>query len=478
MDKEQFVKKFAEHIHGGNAAIFAGAGTSKDAGFVNWKDLVRSFSEEIHLDVEKESDLIGLTQYYINHKGGNRWEVNQEIISKFSNPEANTEVMNLLTRLPISAYWTTNYDKVIEKALEKNNRLADVKRNKYDLARNIPGSDAIVYKMHGDVDSPQDAVISKDDYERYSEKNSLFISALRGDLVSKTFLFVGFSFEDPNLESILGKVNALLGENKRQHYCIQKKVLEKDFDVEEKKPEDIKKEYDYAVIKQNLKIKDLQRYGIETILVDEYSEIPQLIQKIEDQYLKTTIFISGSISSYNTTWSEEIVNKYCYNLSNFLISENYKIISGFGFGIGSSIINGALDKIYESKYRHVNEYLGLFPFPQYENGEKKLAERWMENRNEMISSAGVCIFIFGNKIDDNGEIVDANGMFEEFEIAKKTGKIIIPIGSTGFTAKKIFDRMKASHEFRYLENYWDILEFENDSKKVFSAIHSIIKGTR
>ena len=475
MDKEQFVKKFAEHIHGGNAAIFAGAGTSKDAGFVNWKDLVRSFSEEIQLDVEKESDLIGLTQYYINHKGGNRWEVNQEIISKFSNPEANTEVMNLLTRLPISAYWTTNYDKVIEKALEKNNRLADVKRNSYDLARNIPGSDAIVYKMHGDVDSPQDAVISKDDYERYSEKNSLFISALRGDLVSKTFLFVGFSFEDPNLESILGKVNALLGENKRQHYCIQKKVLEKDFDVEEKNPEDIKKEYDYAVIKQNLKIKDLQRYGIETILVNEYSEIPQLIQKIEDQYLKTTIFISGSISSYNTTWSEEKVNKYCYNLSNFLISKNYKIISGFGFGIGSSIINGALDKIYESKYRHVNEYLGLFPFPQYESGGKSLKERWTENRNEMISSAGVCIFIFGNKIV-NGEVVSAAGMKEEFQIAKEKGKIIIPIGSTGATAKEIFDEMKDSGNYCYLNGYWDVLETEEDSGKVFSVIHSIIKG--
>lgn len=475
MDKEQFVKKFVEDIHGGNAAIFAGAGTSRDAGFVNWKDLVRSFSEEIQLDVEKESDLIGITQYYINYKGGNRGSVNREIIRKFSNPEANTEVMNLLTRLPVSAYWTTNYDKVIENALEKNNRLADVKRNSYDLARNIPDSDAFVYKMHGDVDSPQDAVISKDDYERYSEKNSLFISALRGDLVSKTFLFVGFSFEDPNLESILGKVNALLGENKREHYCIQKKVLEKDFDVEEKNPEDIKKEYDYAVIKQNLKIKDLQRYGIETILVDEYSEIPQLIQKIEDQYLKTTIFISGSISSYNTTWSEEKVNKYCYNLSNFLISKNYKIISGFGFGIGSSIINGALDKIYESKYRHVNEYLGLFPFPQYESGGKSLKERWTENRNEMISSAGVCIFIFGNKIV-NGEVVSAAGMKEEFQIAKEKGKIIIPIGSTGATAKEIFDEMKDSGNYSYLNGYWDVLETEEDSGKVFSVIHSIIKG--
>ena len=128
MDKKRFIQKFSKSIQEGNAAVFAGAGTSVDAGFVNWKELVRSFSEEIQLDVEKESDLIGLTQYYINSKGGNRGEVNRDIISKFSNPEAIPETMNLLTKLPISAYWTTNYDKVIENALEKNNRLADVKK--------------------------------------------------------------------------------------------------------------------------------------------------------------------------------------------------------------------------------------------------------------------------------------------------------------------------------------------------------------
>ena len=145
--------------------------------------------------------------------------------------------------------------------------------------------------MHGDVESPNDAVISKDDYERYSDKNSLFVTALRGDLVSKTFLFVGFSFEDPNLESILGKVNILLGDNKREHYCIQKQVSENEYERKE--------EYDYAKIKQDLKIKDLQRYGIETVLVNDYPEIPKLISKIEEEYLKNTIFISGSISDYN-----------------------------------------------------------------------------------------------------------------------------------------------------------------------------------
>lgn len=324
--------------------------------------------------------------------------------------------------------------------------------------------------MHGDVDLPQEAVISKDDYERYSDKNSLFVTALRGDLVSKTFLFVGFSFEDPNLESILGKVNILLGDNKREHYCIQKQVSEEDYVGESE-------EYQYAKIKQNLKIKDLQRYGIETVLVGDYNEIPTLIEKIENEYLKNTIFISGSISDYNENWTEEKVNKYCYDLSRCLVQKNYKIISGFGFGIGSSIVNGALDEIYRTKFRHVSEHLGLFPFPQNNNGKKSLDERWAENRTQMISEAGVCIFIFGNKKFED-KVVTASGMMKEFQIAKGNKKIIIPIGSTGFAAKEIFDEMKESNDYDYLNNYWDILETEKDPVKVISTIDEIIKGVQ
>jgi hypothetical protein len=465
MEKKLFIEKFSKTIQEGNAAVFAGAGTSVDAGFVNWKGLVAPFAKEIDLDIEKETDLVGLTQYYINKKR-NRGSVNQQIINQFSSECAETEVMNLLTRLPISTYWTTNYDKVIENGLKNNNRRGDIKRKRDDLAISIRDSDAIVYKMHGDVDSPNEAVISKDDYERYSEKNSLFVTALRGDLVSKTFLFIGFSFEDPNLESILGKVNVLLGDNKREHYCIQKQVSEQDYKNID--------EYNYAKIKQDLKIEDLLRYGINTVLVDDYSKIPELISEIEKEYLKNTIFISGSISKFNKTWNEEKVNHFCYNLSRTLVSENYKIISGFGLGVGSSVINGALDEIYKTKYRHVSEHLGLFPFPQHDDREKSLVKRWTDNRIQMISEAGICIFIFGNKIV-NGKVVSASGMMEEFQIAKERGKIIIPIGSTGFVAKEIFDEMKGSGNYSYLNGYWDVLETEKDSEKVFSVIHRIIK---
>ena len=69
-------------------------------------------------------------------------------------------------------------------------------------------------------------------------------------------------------------------------------------------------------------------------------------------------------------------------------------------------------------------------------------------------------------------------MLEEFSIAKEAGKVIIPIASTGFTAKRIFEEMKNSKQYSYLDQYWEILEKENDWKEVFSSIDKIIRGAQ
>ena len=78
--------------------------------------------------------------------------------------------------------------------------------------------------MHGDVDHPTDAVISKDDYEAYGSKMEPFVSALRGDLIEKTFLFLGFSFTGSEHDYILGRVRVQYEGNQRTHYCVQRKV--------------------------------------------------------------------------------------------------------------------------------------------------------------------------------------------------------------------------------------------------------------
>lgn len=107
--KKELVTKFTKAIREGNAAIFAGAGLSRPSGYVDWKNLLRPLADEIDLDVDKENDLVAVAQYYRN-KRGTRGSINQTIVDSFSSDAELNENVRILTRLPISTYWTTNYD--------------------------------------------------------------------------------------------------------------------------------------------------------------------------------------------------------------------------------------------------------------------------------------------------------------------------------------------------------------------------------
>ena len=132
-------------------------------------------------------------------------------------------------RLPISTYWTTNYDTLIERALEQAGKRPDIKYNIEQLALTLPRRDCVVYKMHGDISNPGQTVLIKDDYEKYFLTNQAFITALTGDLISQTFLFIGFSFSDPNIDYVLGRIRASYVKNMRTHYCFIKRLNETDF---------------------------------------------------------------------------------------------------------------------------------------------------------------------------------------------------------------------------------------------------------
>lgn len=78
-----FVDKYVKEIKDNNAAMFIGAGFSKSAGYVDWKNLLRSIAEDLELDVDKEYDLVSLAQYCYN-KNGNRSLINDTIFDEFS----------------------------------------------------------------------------------------------------------------------------------------------------------------------------------------------------------------------------------------------------------------------------------------------------------------------------------------------------------------------------------------------------------
>lgn len=394
-----------KNVREGNLAIFAGAGMSINSGYVDWANLLKPIADELELDIEKEKDLVTLAQYHFNEYSRNK--INQVLIEEFTSKGSISENHKVLSRLPIGTFWTTNYDKLIEIALNAEGKIPDIKYTINQLATTKPKRDAVVYKMHGDAEHPDKAILTKDDYESYHINMQPFLTTLAGDLVSKTFLFIGFSFSDPNLDYILSRVRTTYNQHQRRHYCFLRKA-------KQQKGEELV-DFEYREKKQDYFIKDLKRFSIETILVDAYEEITEFLSDLEKVIKRDCIFISGAAHDYGS-WGIMKSERFIHNLSKGVISNRFRIVSGFGLGVGSAVISGALEEIYKDLQSKSKDDLILRPFPQTDSGKKI----WTKYRHDMIAYSGVAIFLFGNKKVDDG-IVESTGMREEFEIAKEKG---------------------------------------------------------
>ncbi|MCH1919873.1 SIR2 family protein [Shewanella sp. A3A] len=470
LKKQAFLRDVGKELLEENVAVFAGAGMSVGAGFVNWAELLRPIADELGLDVEKENDLVALAQFHCNDNANNRSQLNQRLIEEFSREASETENHKILCRLPIRTYWTTNYDKIIENALDNSGKIADVKYTKEHLSTTKPKRDAVVYKMHGDVDHASQAVLTKDDYERYYVKMDQYLANLKGDLISKTFIFIGFSFTDPNLDYILSRVRVAYEGNQRRHYCFIRGVKQED-------AEELA-DFEYRRRKQDYFVKDLERFNIKTILVDDFSEITELLRRLEQNYKSKTIFISGAAHEYGEMGEHDAL-KFVYQLSRKLVSQGIRVVSGFGLGIGSAVISGVLEQTFTSPKAKVEDQLVLRPFPQSTEGGLPLSALWSRYREDMINHAGIALFLFGNK--SGGEkLLLSNGMREEYEIAKSKGLFLIPVGATGYMAEELWNEKNSeiqncaetSVEMKQL--FADIGNSEAKSEELIESVIKII----
>lgn len=276
----------------------------------------------------------------------------------------------------------------------------------------------------------------------------------------------------------MGRIKVLLKDNTPTHYCFFKEISEEDFKDDLKTAEENHEDYLYAKIKQELKINDLLRYGIHAVMIKQYEDITSILLEIENRLKRRNIFVSGAAHVY-TPYSENEAKTLIHNLSYKLAENEYKIVSGYGLGIGSIVINGALEFKLSSKYQNLDDLLILRPFPQIQSGTKTIPEIWTNYRKDMLSKAGIAIFLFGNKLNDKGEIVNSNGMEEEFKICLEFGVIPIPIGATNFISKILWDEIMTNFDKYYPNNSGlrsAIEEIGNSSNSTDKIISNVIKA--
>lgn len=442
---EKFIREYGGCLVERTAALFAGAGLSRAAGFVDWKGLMSDIARDLDLKIDRENDLVALAQYHTNERQGNRAEINDLLIRQFTQSAEETDNHKLVARLPIHTVWTTNYDTLLEDSFRKQDKTVDVKVDPVQLAVHKPGTDVTVFKMHGDVSSPQHAVLTKDDYETYAESRELFTIRLKGDLVTQTFLFLGFSFTDPNIDFVLSRIRGLLGQNTPTHYCIMRRP-EKPKDPTGEKQAD----YEYERRKLALRVSDLQRYGIQTVLIDEYSEITAILHELNRRAFLKNIFVSGSAAEGQDTFDLARLCRLTRLLGKEIIRRGYNLVSGYGAGIGSELIVGALDAA-DTKFSTLHDRLILRPFPRSLEAARK-PKVYREWREAMLALSGISIFIAGNRRDrDTGQITRGEGVMQEFEIGTTAplNNFPIPIGATGYAAREIWDTVVQNPSLYY-----------------------------
>ena len=207
--------ELSREIRNGDVTLFIGAGLSMGAGLPGWEKLIRPLAERIGYTGE---DWLKAAQYYENEMG--RHELISHLREQLDTTRiAPTKSHDLIARLPIRIVFTTNLDDLIERAY----RDAEKRVNLVVGATELPfwdESSIKLVKLHGSIDRPETVIITEKDYNKIYRGKALLLQQLNVLLATKTFLFIGYSMNDPDFNQIYDQLSVDLGQYQRRPYLV------------------------------------------------------------------------------------------------------------------------------------------------------------------------------------------------------------------------------------------------------------------
>ncbi|GAT73012.1 hypothetical protein MHM582_1492 [Microbacterium sp. HM58-2] len=449
---KELVARFAEAVSVGDAAVFVGAGTSQGAGLPGWNALIEE--ARIAADVPAEISDAPLAAQYIANVDG-EGALHSAIRRKIDLDVVPTEVHDLLSHLPIRDYWTTNYDLLVEQALDVQEVAYQrvVGERDYSVGPAAGTNAKRVTKMHGSLahgapgqrDWEVLPVITRSDFERYEEQHPITWTRLRASWLTNSFLFLGLSFDDPNLNLLL-KLSRSLPEHidAPPHYVV---FAEKSDPVERRL--------------QQLRVSDLERSGVNVHMIQSHADLSPLLRQLEVRCRPELLFVSGSFETTSADESDRFAMAVAENLGAALAASDARtrpILASFGGPAGLVVGRQFRDALPVSEYRPEQV---RFYYRKSETDDESIP---IEHR------VGMAIFTERN-LDDMRAFVfpqvramvvigGSSRTGEEATVAREHGVAVIPVGATGGAAKALWDAMSptdlgldAADELRW----WDQL---------------------
>lgn len=201
------------------AVLFVGAGLSIPAGLPGWYQLMQGLRERLALDIpEPSGDLLDYAERLDRRVG--RWALGRALRDMLTTHKGPTEVQRALMGLPFDAVLTTNFDHLLEEALDGLKKRYDPIRYDEEVGVLDPLTALPVVKFHGDINDPPGIVLTRSDYDAYTGRHPAFRPLFEALLATRTFFFVGFGLRDPNFLALDGSVQRAVGKYRRCAYSM------------------------------------------------------------------------------------------------------------------------------------------------------------------------------------------------------------------------------------------------------------------
>lgn len=214
------------------------------------KDSVERFFKE-----EGALDCAELFRSYT--QGPNYWDfLQRQFAPKPDDTHRLTPSHHALTSLPITRIFTTNYDELIELTYQTKGLQLRVSSSSQEFTDHRAIKPAYhLIKLHGTISHPDTIVLTRSDYARSRHERIKMFSYLTDQFEYASFLFIGFSLQDPNFN--------ILYDDAR--YARQ-----------EKNP------ISYVVQAQKDPVRDayLRSLGVNPIILDHWNQLPSFLSAI------------------------------------------------------------------------------------------------------------------------------------------------------------------------------------------------------
>lgn len=221
---------------------FLGAGLSQPFNIPNWSSLIKDCA--IHMGIENVEEIDLLPLINLDLEKQNYWKAVKNIkdylncddrdiqtyvvdrIKKDVNKNINNDVHNYydLAKCNFNLYLTTNYDHLLYKYIDSDVIPMSLHTMDENMQRALnDNSTKRVVHLHGHISDTTSIVLSEEKYrELYNDNkyNKLF-SLLTG---TKTFLFIGFSYDDIFIQRIIAENNKYFNS---KHYILLANPTEK-----------------------------------------------------------------------------------------------------------------------------------------------------------------------------------------------------------------------------------------------------------